>query len=64
MVLGGEVRPVERMSWMWQGCVGHEGCDWVSEKREEQRRERKSVGGVLKRERRVCIFILGLAYLQ
>ena len=38
---------------MWQGCVGHEGCDWVSEKREEQRRERKSVGGVLKRERRV-----------
>ena len=52
------------MSWMWQGCVGHEGCDWASEKREEQRRERKSVGGVLKRERRVCIFILGLAYLQ
>ena len=40
------------MSWMWRGYARHEGCGWVFEKR-----ERENVGGVLKRERRICDFI-------
>ena len=26
---------------MWRGCAGHKGCGWVSEKREEQKKERE-----------------------